>query len=174
MLTPQHRQELLSRAYVAAIAASVGMNFSTRDFDYGIDLTLHEVTTRTNPSTGKRRFVESGRTLDIQIKSTTMAIGDQEHIAYDLDVDGYDDLRDERVQTPRILVLHVQPSDEADRVQQTHGELKLGGCCYWTSLKGLESTTNSATARIKIPRSQEFSAIQLEQIMARINQGEPL
>ena len=69
MLTTQHRQELLSRAYVAAVAASVGMNFSTRDFDYGIDLTLHEVTTRKSRITGKRRFVESGRTLDIQIKS---------------------------------------------------------------------------------------------------------
>ena len=174
MLTPQHRQEQLSRAYVAAIAASVGMNFSTRDFDYGIDLTLHEVTTRTNPSSGKKRLVESGRTLDIQIKSTTMASMDQEHIAYDLDVNGYDDLRDERVQTPRILVLHVQPSEEADRVYQTPSELKLGGCCYWVSLKGLGSITNTATTRIRIPRCQEFSAVQLEQIMARIKQGEPL
>ena len=159
---------------MAAIAASVGMNFSTRDFDYGIDLTLHEVTTRTNPSTGKKRLVESGRTLDIQIKSTTIAIMDQEQIAYDLDVDAYDDLRDERVQTPRILVLHVQPFEEADRVSQTPSELKLGGCCYWASLKRLGPVINTATTRIKIPRSQLFCAVQLEQIMARINQGEPL
>lgn len=173
MLTPQHRQELLSRAYVVAIAASVGMNFSTRGLDYGIDLTLHEVTTRTD-STGKKRLVESGHTLDIQIKSTTIAIMGQEHIAYDLDVDGYDDLRDERVRTPRILVLHVQPGEEADRVSQTQSELTLGGCCYWFSLKGLGPITNTATTRIRIPKSQEFSAVQLEQIMARINQGEPL
>ena len=99
---------------------------------------------------------------------------DQEHIAYDLEVDGYDDLRDERVQTPRILVLHVQPQVEADRVVQTPNELKLGGGCFWLSLKGFDPIANSATTRIRIPRSQEFSTIQLQQIMARINQGESL
>ena len=77
------------------------------------------MTTRTNPSTGKKRLVESGQTLDLQIKSTTIALPDREHVAYDLDVDGYDDLRDERVQTPRILVLHVQPGEETDRVHQS-------------------------------------------------------
>jgi hypothetical protein len=63
MLTSQHRQELISRAYVAAVAASVGMNSSIRDLDYGIDLTLHQVTSRTSRKTGKTRIVESGLTL---------------------------------------------------------------------------------------------------------------
>jgi hypothetical protein len=55
-------------------AASVGMNSSTRDLDYGIDLTLLQVTSRTNRKTGKTRIVESGLTLNIQIKSNINAI----------------------------------------------------------------------------------------------------
>ena len=66
MLTPEHQKESLARAYIHAVAGQLGMSCSMRDFDYGIDLTLHEVTTRTNPDTGRVRYVESGWPLDIQ------------------------------------------------------------------------------------------------------------
>ncbi len=147
------------------------MNFSTREFDYGIDLTLHEVTTRTNPQTGKRRFVESGRTLDLQIKSTMSPVDRQNTIAIDLDVDCYDDLRDERVATPRILVVHILPQEEALRVQQQPDELVLRGSCFWRSLKGCEPVANSSTIRIAIPTAQTFSAVDLARIMDRLRQG---
>jgi hypothetical protein len=44
MLIKSHRPESLSRAYIQAIAGRCGMNCSLRDFDYGIDVTLHEIT----------------------------------------------------------------------------------------------------------------------------------
>ena len=171
MLTSQHRQELISRAYVSAVAASVGMNSSTRDLDYGIDLTLHQVTSRTSKKTGKTRIVESGLTLDIQMKCTINADAESDYIAYDLDTICYDDLRDDLVQTPRILVLHVQPSDEARRMQHTQNALTIGGCCYWYSLRGAPTTDNTSTIRIRIPIRQEFSQTQLIAIMTSIKQG---
>ena len=47
MLIQSHRQEALSRAYIHAIAGSCGFSCSTRDFDYGIDMSLHVSMTRT-------------------------------------------------------------------------------------------------------------------------------
>ena len=59
MLTKQHRQEALSRAYVQAIAARCGMSVSIPTPDYGTDLTLNEIESR-----GARR-VETGFKLDV-------------------------------------------------------------------------------------------------------------
>lgn len=171
MLTLQHRQELISRAYVAAIAAGAGMNSSTRDLDYGIDLTLHQITSRTSRKTGKSRIVESGLTLDLQIKSTINAITEANCIEYDLDTNSYDDLRDNLVQTSRILVLHVQPSEEVQRIQHSREALSIGGCCYWCSLRGAPPIDNTSTIRIRIPIQQQFSQTQLIDIMTSIKQG---
>lgn len=171
MLISQHRQELISRAYVAAVAASVGMNSSIRDLDYGIDLTLHQVTSRTSQNTGRTRIVESGLTVDLQLKCTINAITEADHIAYDLDTSCYDDLRDNLVQTPRLLVLHVQPSEEAQRIQHSSKALTISGCCYWYSLRGKPATKNTSSIRIRIPIRQEFSQTQLIEIMTSIEQG---
>src|ERR1043165_1874637 len=40
MLTQPHREESLCRAYVQAVAAQAGLNFSWLAYDYGIDMTL--------------------------------------------------------------------------------------------------------------------------------------
>ena len=65
MLTRNHRMEALSRAYVQAIAARCGLVCSTtREYDYGIDLTLHLVQRR------ERQYAEAGFRLDIQLKAT--------------------------------------------------------------------------------------------------------
>lgn len=68
MLTRTHRQEAVSRAYIHAIAARAGLGCSFRDFDYGIDLSVHAIRYK------NRRYVESGFNLDIQAKSTTTAV----------------------------------------------------------------------------------------------------
>lgn len=171
MLTREHRQESLTRAYILAIAARMGMSCSIRDFDYGIDLTLHQVTTRTNPATGRKRYIESGMPLDIQVKSTTAAIVEDNEVKYDLDVQSYDDLRDTNVRTPRILVLHVQPKDEDERLSQLEHALAVGGCCYWISLRGSAPVQNQRSKRISIPRKNIFSTDQLKQILEDTNMG---
>jgi hypothetical protein len=174
LLTPEHRKESLARAYIHAIAGHIGMSCSVRNFDYGIDVTLHEITVRTNPSTGKMRYVESGMPLDIQVKSTTTAIIEEDEVKYDIDINTYDDLRDMNVSTPRILVLHFQPKEQGQLLRQTEDTLALLGCCYWLSLKGREAVTNTCTVRICIPRKNIFTVDQLQQIMNRIKEGEEL
>src|SRR5438093_1614359 len=105
LLTRNHRQEALSRAYIQAVAARCGMNCSFRDFDYGIDATVHEI---------KRRgghYAESGISLDIQAKSVCGPCPQEETVPYDLNVKNYEDLRDPDNPKPRILVLLILPEE---------------------------------------------------------------
>ncbi len=130
LITPEYRQESLTRAYVLAVAGHVGLSHAVPTPDCGIDLTLRQVTKWTNPRTGKRQYVDSGAVLDIQLKSTTKGIVCDAEVHYDLKVKAYDSLREERVSTPRILVLHIQPEEEHERLQLTEKGLTLGVSCF--------------------------------------------
>lgn len=87
MLTRNHRQEGLSRAYVQAIAAYCGMSVSVPYPDYGIDMTLSDI------EVTDRLRSESGLKLDIQAKSTTRTNKAENTIPYDLDLRSYEVLR---------------------------------------------------------------------------------
>jgi hypothetical protein len=117
LLTPGHAHESLARAYIHALAGQVGLTCSLREFDY------------------------------LQVKSTTAAIVRSGEIAYDLDKDAYEDLRSVEILTPRILVLHVQPKPEQERLTMTAKGLVAGGQCYWISLKGLPRVAKSWARR---------------------------
>lgn len=174
MLTPEHQKEALARAYVAAVAGRAGMTCSFRDFDYGIDVTLTEVAERARQTRPGTRYNESGHKLDIQIKSTVRAAVLDEVVVYDLGVDAYDDLRETKVGTPRILVLLVLPKSRAGQLKQTEKALSLRQCCYWLSLKGAEKVKNLRTVRLRIPRENMFSEVALRKMVERIKQGEPV
>lgn len=168
MLTKNHRQEALTRAYIQTIAARAGFSCSVRDFDYGIDVTLHDLRRH------GRRYAESGFKLDIQAKSISAAGMMEDPIRYDLDVKNYDDLRNPRVGCPRILVVLVLPDDETHWTEQTEENLVLRRAAYWMSLKGRESSTNSRTVRLAIPRENLLNIAALQALMQRVNRRQPL
>jgi hypothetical protein len=174
LLTPEHQKEALARAYVAAVAGRTGMTSSFRDFDYGIDVTLTEVAERARRLGSGTRYVESGHKLDIQIKSTTLATVEDQAVVFDLEVDAYDDLRETKVGTPRILVLLVLPGSGAEQLKQTEQALCLRQCCYWLSLKGAKRVKNVRTVRVRISRENIFSEVSLKKMMDRIKRGEPV
>lgn len=91
MLTRAHRQEALSRAYIHAIAGRFGLLCGFRDYDYGIDLSLHEIRRKGS------RYAESGHRLDIQAKSTTQATRTEGEVFYDLEIRTYNTLREDLV-----------------------------------------------------------------------------
>jgi hypothetical protein len=168
LLTRNHRQEVLARAYVQAIAGRCGLSCSQRDFDYGIGLTLHEIRRR------GRRYLESGFKLDIQAKSTAAAQTTPTHVVYDLEAKNYDDLRDPHVDFPRILVLLVLPEDEVQWTYQSEEHLLLRGCAYWRSLRGEPATANERTVRLAVPRTSVFSVEALDALMGRVRRRELL
>lgn len=173
LLTAGHSMESLTRAYLHALAGHAGLTCSFRDFDYGIDLTLHQVTVRTNRMTERKRYVESGMCMDVQVKSTTNAIVRDGEVVYDLDVDAYDGLRIEKTCAPRILVLHVQPKAECERLTVAQEGLIVRGRCYWMSLRGFPEVSNKSQIRVRIPVSRVLTEESLKEILRRVSEGEP-
>jgi hypothetical protein len=166
VLTRAHQQEGLCRAFIQAVASRCGCSCAFRDFDYGIDVTVHHIKAR------DRRRVESGVRLDIQAKSTTTASIGTKFVHYDLEVKSYEDLRDLDTRCPRILVLLVLPDDDAEWLAITEEHLLLRRCAYWLNLQGHPQTTNKDTVRVQIPRSHVFSAAALAGILERAQRGE--
>jgi hypothetical protein len=159
VLTRNHRQEALSKAYVHAIAARCGLSSSFPEYDYGIDVTLRMIQRR------EKHFSDQGAVLDIQLKCTTGASVSNTHVTYDLEVKAYIDLCMPGVYCPRILVVMVLPRDESLWLDQTEESLTLRSCAYWISLLGRKPTRAKKTIRIAIPRSQVFSVTALRAIL---------
>jgi hypothetical protein len=86
-------------------------------------------------------------------------------------IKNYDDLRDDTVMVPRILVVVLVPDDISDWMQHTEPELLLRRCGYWCSLRGLEPTQNKQTVSVSIDRANLFSPDGLGQIMERLRTG---
>ena len=168
MLTKNHRQEALSRAYIQAIAARAGMSCSSRAVDYGIDVTVHEISRR------GRRYGETGFRIDFQAKSTDAAAMTATDVLYDLDVKNYDDLRIAPPGGPRLLVVLVLPDDEAQWTDQTEEYLLLRRGAYWVSLMGHQPVSNVRTVRLALPRANLFTIEALRELMRRNSEGEAL
>jgi hypothetical protein len=168
VLIRAHRQQSLCRAYIHAIAGRCGLGCSFREFDYGIDLTVHSIRRRGD------RYCESGFNIDIQAKSSASVMDSSSHVLFDLEVKYYDDLRDATAGCPRILVLLVLPEEETAWTEQTVDHLLLRRCAFWMSLKGMAGTTNTATIRIPIPRTNVFSVEALNQLMKKVCGGAEL
>jgi hypothetical protein len=168
LLTRNHRQEALCRAYVLAIAARCGMSVSVANPDYGIDLTLNDIVVSGD------HHAESGYKIDIQAKSATLANLSQAAVRYDLDVRAYETLRQPKPGNPRILVVLLLPEDEKDWSVQTEDELILRRCAYWLSLRGRPATANRRSIRLAIPRVKLFSIEALQRLLDRIKKGQDL
>lgn len=168
VLTRNHRQEGLCRAYIQAVAAQCGMSASTPYPDYGIDMTLNEI------ELSQGIHSESGYRLDVQAKSATRVGRVEGVIRYDLDLRSYDVLRRPAPGSPRMLVVLLLPRDESRWCSQTEDQLVLRHCAYWISLRGWSPSVNRRSVRLSIPAAQMFSPDALRTIMGRIKTGETL
>ena len=143
MITTAHRMESLSRAYLQAVAAQAGLNYSLHQYDYGIDITLREVEELGG------HYSDIGTQLDIQLKSTMNAVETETEIKYDLDVRTYELLRSEP-NFLRVLVVLLLPSSEAEWIEVRAEELCLRRCAYWYVLRGFPPTDAKASFRVSI------------------------
>jgi len=165
MMTPQHRQEALSLAYVTAVAARAGMTFSLPSHDYGTDLWLHEV------EEDDDERMQTGWGYRIQLKSTTIATLEPNAVVYDVDRRTYEMLRGGRQLNPILLVVYVMPPNEADWLDQNETRLELRSCAYWISLHDQPATTNTTSVRVRIPRTNQFTPDAAMRIMKLIRQN---
>ena len=167
MITSQHIEEGLSRAYVQATAARAGVNIGGTQLDYGIDGTFCQVQIR-----NKRRF-ESGFKIDYQLKASTNWKLEGDQVAYDLEAKTYNDIISRSAvgrAAPLILILLCLPQDPSEWLESDEDRLLMRRCCYWVRLSGTQ-TTNVATVRIRIPRVQILTPDSLNILLTQVERG---
>ncbi|HJT33108.1 MAG TPA: DUF4365 domain-containing protein [Pirellulales bacterium] len=157
------RKEQFSHAYVKAVAAVAGFAWYKPSVDDdSIDLGLAQ--------RGGSGTIRSPR-LEIQLKCHAMPIPEADDFGFWLDLKNYDDLRDERVEVKRILVVVLVPDDLADYLVENEQQLAMRRCAYWLSLRGFPPTENDTGQTIRISRSQRFTVQSLQGMMERISLG---
>lgn len=169
VITEEHMKEGLSRAYTIAVAHRAGLNISlSSEFDYGIDGNFRDV-----KIFGNRR-AETGYNIDFQLKATINAEVLDDCIKYTIEAKNYNDLVNENVGTPRILILLRVPSDKSEWLNISENETILKNCAWWCSLYGQEPTHNNSSKTIRIPRNQILDVDSLQKIMGKVKRGEAL
>lgn len=160
MLSHNDIMEELSLAYVRAVASRGGFAVQEvrRDRD-SIDLHIHA----RGPLGGG---VLHSPALAIQLKSTAHDLpADSVGFSYDLRVRNYNDLIRPTL-IPGVLVLFL--------LTWTEQALTLRRSAYWLSLHGRPPTTNEASVRVHLTRSQVFDGAALRGLLERISRQEAL
>lgn len=161
MITREHTQEALSHAYIHAIAGLAGLNLAARSiFDYGIDGTFRPVKLRN----GER--IETGHSVDFQMKATTRWTISEEFIIYDLEARAHRLLTADREpgMPLAILILLCLPENPVDWLDGGEEHLHLRHCCYWYQPEA-PPTENIATTRIRVPRTNLLTPNSLREVM---------
>ncbi|MEG1312613.1 MAG: DUF4365 domain-containing protein [Romboutsia sp.] len=166
MITEELIKEGISKAYVRLVCSYAGMSYSEPEYDYGIDGTIKEVKVRGS------RYIESGYGIDFQLKCTTNIEIEDGKVKYKLEAKNYNDLIDEDVLFPRILILYNLPKDKAKWINVTKDKTELTKCAWWCSLKGKEETNNSSSKTIYIDENQIFDSEVISKIIDDIKGGE--
>jgi hypothetical protein len=178
MITPEHRKELFSISYVAAIAGQAGANFSFKPehFDYGIDVEFKEVISRRRVD-GSERLVSSGVLFLAQLKCTEglREIKDNPDIfSYDLDADTYNDLVSNPQGSVKKILLVVDVPQENERLHIALDEhyMRLSRLAYWLDLSTKEPTQNSTTQVVHIPKANVLTPDVIKNLFTRIKDEE--
>lgn len=151
------RKQLLSRSYVGAIAAQIGLRSAIPDVDDdSVDLILQ--------GRGFSSVIRNPQ-IEVQLKCTELDKGCTEFFSFQLPVKNYNDLRGDDLICPRYLFVLVVPQDSNYWLSYETDHLKIKYKCYWVSLKNLDETNNENSITIKIPRKNLLTAASLKSIM---------
>lgn len=159
LLTATDREEALSRAYVAAVAAGAGYVTAEQDFDRdGVDLQIR--------AGGSMR-----PSLDIQLKATiNLGKPTNDEFRYPLKRRNYDLLRGQTM-VPRILVVLSLPEEKDNWLTVTAEELIMRRCAFWANLAGFPETKNRESVTISIDHGKRFDVDTLKWLMERAKTG---
>lgn len=177
--------EAVSIAFVTAIAAKAGVNFSAKIagdlpadlFDYGTDGAFQKIS---RASSGRHR--RSGIPLNYQLKATKhWEVKNDKFIKYNIEKKTYNDLvvKDDAPRTnPMILILLCLPDNFDHSVENDENSLVIKKCAYWHHLQGEPLLTakgeedNDGRTPILIPREQLFTADNLTTLIERTISGD--
>lgn len=157
-----NRMELLSVAYVEAVAASVGVQVINIKVD--------------NHSVDGTFYSSAGRCprIDFQLKSTySHQFPANGNLSFPLPVHNYQHLKSERC-SPQILILLVLPPNEVDWLAHSDEELLIRNCAYWKCLTNAPDTTNTSTINIDFEKNAPLSPNHLIELLQKVDKGEAI
>jgi len=158
------RKEQFSFAYIQAIAAQIGLNYSKDAVDDdSVDIRLSA-----KGFTGGK--VRNPR-IEIQLKCTSQNVVKDDVIRYPLKLKNYNDLRGEDVAAPRYLMILVVPEKVDDWTCFTNNALLLFNNCYWASLRYKPESKNSTNVSVEISVEQKVTTESLMDLMMLASKG---
>ena len=158
-MTPNIQMEEFSLAYISAVAAVSGCQVIHPRLDH-------------NSVDGMLRSSEGRQAqIDFQAKATSQDFLRGENIHFPLKKKNYEDLRDDDIMIPRILIVVLMPREPEWRLTQTPDELCLRHCGYWISLEGWPAKQNKAEITVHIPTSNIFDRSHLRDLMTKAGNG---
>lgn len=161
MITEQHTKELLSRAFVLAIAGKAGFNVYQGQLDYGVDYTLASV----RLDAARRRRVEDGVSVHLQLKATVDWEFDGTDVVYDLEAKTWNDMVARDATRPLYLCLLCLDAGADAWLSCVEEQMIMQRCCYWYDATGQEPTSNITTIRTRIPRANLLTPESLTALM---------
>lgn len=163
-------KEDLSICYLKAISAINGIALEEyRHDEDSTDVVIKKIVMR-----------EDGWPFNSQIRVQLKATSSESQYAisadavtYKLKVKNYNDLCMLSV-TPVILALLVLPSSEEEWVNWSEEDVRMKGKMYWLSLQGHETSENTATVSVKIPKSHVLNTSSVEGLLEKVAREELL
>lgn len=154
--------EELSKSFLETIANRQGY-FNATSRDYGTDLTIRKA----NLCPVRKRYLTSGKAVDIQIKAVSQKYvrnyedAQKLTIKYDLEVKNYNDLivraNENGIIIPLILAIFIIPDDMDEWITLHDEELIIRKCAFFYEIDpAAAQSTNANTIAIEIPKSNRI------------------
>lgn len=157
------RKEQFSGAYLRVVATVAGYTLAKPEVDD--DSIDWIIAARGSANLPKRPRVE------VQLKCSARDMLRETHLDFPLNIKNYNDLRDDNVLVPRVLIVMLVPAEIDDWVVHSENEMLVRHCGYWMSLREMPITANTSTTTVHLPREQLFTPSALRSIMEVINHG---
>ena len=69
---------------------------------------------------------------------------------------------------PSVLALLILPEIEEEWIGWTPDELMINGKMYWLSLRDQETSNNSASVTVKIPKNNILNNVTIEKLIEKV------
>jgi hypothetical protein len=164
-LPREHFLDELATAYVQIAAATAGATIAVSRLEYGVDGTLSHVVKAKKRTSRGDKFIPDGFSVDFQLKGTTVATIQRDHVAYDLNTRNYDLIVERSVvATPLYLFLVCFGAEMENWIAVKSDELILRASAYWWKESGAH-TKNVSRVRINIPVANRLTSPAIEDML---------
>ncbi len=165
-MTENFIKESISLHYVALIVNDAGYTITKIEQDYGTDFIIMGQR-EYKDANGKKRYIDNGTLLKVQVKSTKKLKNKGTYWEYNLRRQNYNTYYVQKDNPyPFIFIIYKIPRMRNDWVKNDFFKLTVKKCAYYYIPNGDEiKTKNKTYVKIKIPKKNLFTKKNLKKIM---------